>query len=129
MPLRQAIFLTWFIMGTVDKSIELALNMNIANHALSAAYAIAQATTQETSPIIYVPVRVDSLLGLILPALIFLVLWIAAWWRILTRLGYQGQNRILWLIGTLIFPINAIFLIVFAFLPWPRFKAERKQQV
>ena len=97
---------------------------------LHAATAIAQGTPQYYVPagpgsIVLGPGRILSLL---VAGLIFLGISAGGWWLILSKLGYQGKIRLFWLIGLVLFPINAIVMIAFALLPWPKSTAPKSTE-
>ena len=102
--------------------------MSIQHYAVEAGYTIAQVTSSQSRPLVFIPVTLDTIVSLIFAAIIFLGISVGAWWRILSRLGYRGKVRLLWLIGMAIFPISAIAVIVFAFLPWPKLQSNKQRQ-
>ena len=56
--------------------------------------------------------------------LVFLVLTIAAWVKILTKAGYSGW----WILIGLVPLVNMIMFFVFAFSDWPALRAARQYQ-
>ena len=56
--------------------------------------------------------------------LVFLVLMIAAWVKILTKAGYSGW----WILIGLVPLVNMIMFFVFAFSDWPALRATRQYQ-
>jgi hypothetical protein len=58
---------------------------------------------------------IGEILGYILGA----ILWAWLWWHIITKIGYRGLVRKLWLVGMCIPPFLGITWILLFLLPWP----------
>ncbi|MGK7905472.1 MAG: hypothetical protein AB4352_29520 [Hormoscilla sp.] len=104
--------------------------MSIEYYMLHAATAIAQGNPQYLVPVSpgSIVIGPGRILSLIVAGLIFLGISAGGWWLILSKLGYQGKIRLFWLIGLVLFPINAIVMIAFALLPWPKSTAPQSER-
>lgn len=62
---------------------------------------------------------VADLIGQILALSLAAVLWTWLWWHVITKIGYRGLARKLWLVGMCIPPFLSITLVLLLALPWP----------
>jgi uncharacterized membrane protein len=75
--------------------------------------------------------EIADLTGHILGVCLAAILWGWLWWHVITKIGYQGLLRRLWLVGMCIPPLFAIVMVLLLVLPWPicrQLRQLKKQQ-
>lgn len=63
---------------------------------------------------------------LLVPYAIAAVLWVLLWWHTITKIGYRGLARKLWLVGMCIPPFLSVVLVCLLVLPWPVLRQLRQ---
>ena len=64
---------------------------------------------------------------LVLGTALTAVLWAWFWWHVISKVGYRGLARKLWLVAMCIPPLPAATMLLLLALPWPVYGQLRRQ--